>query len=171
MRSKTSYDLIFKCYPATLSYLFFIVLLNTLFTYVPDIDFAGQPVSIADFVVGLIYVFRDFAQRESRHWVIPAMLLGCLISWFFAEEQAALASVAAFAVGEILDWGIYTFTRKPLSRRILWSSLISSPIDSAVLLYFLERLQWTNFAVMTLTKFAGVILLWLYWRYKAYQPR
>lgn len=154
-----------KFYPATMSYLLFIVLLNTIFSYVPDFHIWGQPISIADFVVGLIYVMRDFAQRETKHWVILAMLLGCFISWLLAEEQAALASVGAFAVGELLDWSIYTFTKKPLSKRILWSSVISSPVDSAVNLALLFQLNWLSFILMTITKILGAIALWAYWRY------
>jgi len=159
--------LTFQLYPATLSYLLFIVLLNTLFSYVPDFYIFHMPISIADFVVGLIYVMRDFAQRETKHWVIVAMLLGCLISWLLAEKQAALASVGAFAVGELLDWSIYTFTKKPLSQRILWSSIISSPVDSAVNLYLLMQLNWVGFIVMTCMKIVGAFLLWLYWRVRA----
>ena len=154
----------FKFYPATLSYLLFIVLLNTIFSYIPNLSIFGEPISSADFLVGIIYVMRDFAQRESRHWVIVAMLAGCAISWALAEQQAAIASVAAFAVGESLDWSIYTFTKRPLSQRILLSALISSPADSMVNLYFLYQLNWVGLSLMVMTKFAGVLLLWAYWR-------
>lgn len=155
--------LTFQKYPATFSYLLFIVLLNTIFSYVPDFNILGEPISVADFVVGLIYVMRDFAQRETKHWVILAMLGGCLISWILAEKEAALASVAAFAVGELLDWGIFTFTKKPLSQRLLWSSIISSPIDSAVNLYFLAQFNYVGLILMSITKILGAILLWAYW--------
>lgn len=160
----------FKFYPATLNYLLFIVLLNTLFSYVPNFTVFGEPISVADFAVGLIYVMRDFAQRETKHWVILAMIIGCLISWALAEHQAALASVGAFAVGETLDWSIYTYTKKPLSQRILWSSLISSPVDSAVNLYLLYQLNWVGFIIMTLTKFVGAFVLWFYWYVRRYAP-
>ena len=129
-----------KYYPATINYLLFIVLLNTIFSYIPNFNILGEPISAADFVVGLVYVMRDFAQRESKHLVLVAMVLGCIASWMLAEHQAALASVAAFGVGESLDWGIYTYTKKPISQRILYSSLISSPADSAVNLFFLFQL-------------------------------
>jgi len=156
-------------FPATLAYLLFIVLLNTLFSYVPNFHLLGEPISIADFVVGLIYVLRDFAQRETKHWVIVAMLLGCLISWLLAEHQAAIASVAAFAVGETIDWSIFTFTKKPLSQRILYSSLISAPLDSVVNLYFLHQLNMVGLSLMIATKTMGVLCLWLYWRLRRYR--
>ena len=154
----------FRYYPATTAYLLFIVFLNTLFSYVPSIYIWHAPVSVADFVVGLIYVMRDFAQRESRHWVLLAMLIGCIISWLLAEKQAALASVGAFAVGECLDWSIYTLTNKPLSQRIIWSSLISSPFDSFVNLYLLLAFNWVALIIMTATKILGALALWGYWR-------
>jgi uncharacterized PurR-regulated membrane protein YhhQ (DUF165 family) len=156
--------LTFQLYPATFSYLLFIVLLNTIFSYVPSFNLFGEPISFADFVVGLIYVMRDFAQRETKHWVIAAMFGGCFISWLLAEKQAAFASVMAFGVGELLDWSIFTFTKKPLSQRILWSSIISSPVDTAVNLYFLSQFNWVGLVVMTCTKVLGAFLLWLYWR-------
>ena len=33
------------------------------------------------------------------------------------------------------DWGVFSFTRKPLQHRILLSSLISIPLDSLAFLY------------------------------------
>ena len=45
-----------------------------------------------------------------------------------------MASAAAFAVGELGDWAVYTFTRRPFSQRILISSLIGAPLDSIVFL-------------------------------------
>ena len=116
--------------------------------------------------MGFIYVFRDFAQREIKHWIFLAMLIGCAISWVFAEEQAAFASVAAFSVGELIDWGIFTYTKKPLSERILWSSAISAPVDSVVNLYLLNQLNWLGLSLMIFTKLIGVVALWTGWKIK-----
>jgi queuosine precursor transporter len=154
----------FPYYPATLSYIGLIVLLNSIFSYVPELHMFGQQLSFADFVVGLIYVSRDFTQREIKHWVILAMLIGCAISFCLAEEQAAIASLGAFAAGEFIDWGIFTYTQKPLSQRILWSSLISAPIDSYVNLYLLKQFNWTGMIVMCVVKAIGVLALWYVWR-------
>jgi uncharacterized PurR-regulated membrane protein YhhQ (DUF165 family) len=151
-------------YPATYSYIALIVLLNTIFSYVPDLQVFGQPLSWADFVVGLIYVSRDFAQRETRHWVIVAMLAGCAISFLLAEKQAAIASLGAFAAGEFIDWGIFTWTKKPLSQRILWSSLVSAPVDSYVNLYLLNQMNWPSMGLMLIMKTLGVLALWYIWR-------
>lgn len=152
-----------KNYKATLSYLLFIVLLNTLFSYVPNLNILGEPVSIADFVAGLIYVMRDFAQRETGHWVIAAMLAGCGLSWLLAEHQAAFASVAAFSVGETIDWGIFTFSGWTLPKRLFWSSIISAPVDTWVNLWCLHQLNSMAFIIMTTTKFFGIGCLVYVW--------
>lgn len=151
-------------YPATLCYIGMIVLLNTIFSYVPNLSFGQATFSSADFLVGLIYVTRDFAQREIQHRVIFAMLIGCALSYIFAEKEAALASVAAFIVGESIDWAIFTLTKKPLSQRILWSALVSAPADSVVNLYFLHQLNTIGVSIMICMKWLGVTILWYIWR-------
>lgn len=52
-------------------------------------------------VVGFIFVVRDYAQRRVGHKVLWAMLVGCVVSWYMATPQLAVASAAAFAVGEL----------------------------------------------------------------------
>lgn len=156
----------FPYYPATIAYIVLILLLNSIFSYIPNLHIFGQELSAADFLVGLIYVSRDFTQREIKHWVILAMLIGCGLSFGLAEEQAAIASLGAFAAGEFIDWGIFTFTGRPLSQRILWSSLISAPIDSYVNLYLLHQFNWLGMAVMCVVKALGVLALWYAWRWR-----
>ncbi len=149
---------------ATLSYIGCIVLLNCLFVKLPGISAFGQAFSPADAVVGIIYIVRDFAQREIKHYIFLAMLIGSVISYSLADPVIALASVSAFVSGEVCDWGIFTFTQKPLSERLLLSSIISSPIDSIVFLSVAHRLHFLPFTVMTVGKIIGVMLLWLLWQ-------
>ena len=85
-------------YASTLLYIALIVLINTLFAYLPMWSLWGYPVSPMDFFVGVIYIFRDFAQREIKHYIIAAMLVGCAISYFCANKHIAIASVSAFAI-------------------------------------------------------------------------
>ncbi|MEL6782377.1 MAG: VUT family protein, partial [Pseudomonadota bacterium] len=47
----------------------------------------------------------------------------------------ALASGIAFAVSEMVDWALFTFTKYRLSTRILLSSLVASPVDTSIFLY------------------------------------
>ncbi len=156
---------------ATLSYVVMIVVLNTLFMYMPLMSLFGQSFSSADMFVGSIYIVRDFAQREIKHYIFIAMLVGAIISYLFASKVIALASTAAFVAGEAIDWSIFTFSKKPVSQRLIWSSMISSPIDSIVFLSFAERLHGVEFVVMTVGKMAGVLLLWLVWKWVAIQKK
>lgn len=137
-------------------YLVSIVLVNYLFTVVPSIS-AWQPVSL---LVGIIFILRDLAQREIGHWVIPVMLVGGVISYFMASPFVAVASVTAFLVSELIDWAIYTVSNKPLKDRILLSSTVSTPIDSAVFLLMIGFFGWVTFAVMVVSKMVSALVVW-----------
>jgi len=52
------------------------------------------------------------------------MLCAGIISYFMSAPAVAIASVTAFLISETVDWLVYTVTKKPLSQRILYSSLI-----------------------------------------------
>lgn len=80
-------------------------------------------------VTGLVLVVRDFAQREIKNWVLAAMLVGLALSTLTAWPVIVLASGVAFLISETADWAVYTFTKRPLSQRILISSAVSAPID------------------------------------------
>jgi len=154
----------YKRFACTISYIILIVLINSVFVYAPYIVVRGSLVSSGDLVVGAVYILRDFVQREIKHYVILAMLLGCFFSYVLAEKQIAVASLSAFCIGEFIDWAIYTFTQKPLSQRLLWSSGISAPIDSAIFLYLTNMLNPEGLLVLTLGKFLGIFALWFSWR-------
>ncbi|MGE0595828.1 MAG: VUT family protein [Hyphomonadaceae bacterium] len=88
-----------------------------------------QPLAI---VTGLVLVFRDFAQREMRHWIWGAMITGLLLSTLTSWITIVVASGLAFLISETIDWAVYTFSKKPLSQRIMLSSLASAPLDQIV---------------------------------------
>ena len=144
-------------------YMVLIVGVNWAFAVTPTVSLPGgevwPPVSL---IVGFIFVVRDFAQQRVGHHVLWAMLFGCAASWVMASPDLAIASATAFAVGELADWVLFTATRKPLSRRILLSSLISTPLDSLVFLGLIGRAAPFSFLTMTLSKLAGAFLVfWL----------
>lgn len=153
-------------YKATWSYILLVVVLNKLYTLMPLLSITGEEVSPFDFAVGMVYIFRDFAQREIGRRVIIAMLLAGLLSYIFADHKVAYASLCAFMVGEFIDWAIFTYTNKPLSQRILWSALVSTPIDSFVFLYVVGRINFMAMSIMTLTKILGVVAVWALWRFR-----
>ncbi len=153
-------------YPATLTYIVSVVLINTLFLYIPFVSVLGTTVTPADITAGSIYIFRDFAQREIQHYVIIAMLIACGLSYFLANSAVAYASFAAFSTAELMDWGIFTLTRKPLSERLLLSASISAPIDSFVFCYFVGTLTFLDFTLMTIAKGFGLLLVWHFWKWR-----
>ena len=86
-------------------------------------------------VTGLVFVFRDFVQRRMGQKVLIVMALAIAWSFYYAWPVIALASGIAFAVSEMADWALYTFTKYRLSTRILLSSALASPIDTSIFLY------------------------------------
>lgn len=153
------------------AYIGFVVLLNTLFVLLPLSSAFGQPFSYAELAVGGIYVVRDFAQRAIGHYVIIAMIAAAVLTYVFADQTIAIASLSAFAVGECIDWAIYTFTGKTLSQRILWSSCTSSPIDSVIFLVQMGRFTYFEWAIMSVAKIVGAVALWGWWRIKRDRDR
>lgn len=142
-------------------YVFTVVLVNYAFDIVPLLPLPGgefwSPVAL---IVGFVFVIRDYAQREIGHMVLPAMLLGGVISWLMASPAIALASVCAFLTGELMDWSVYTFTRRPFSQRVLLSSALSTPLDSAVFLSMVGLFSFSSVLMMTLSKMAGACIVY-----------
>ncbi|MDR2891546.1 MAG: VUT family protein [Deltaproteobacteria bacterium] len=145
-----------------LLYIFTIVLVNCAFTVVPIFFLPGgeawSPVAL---IVGFIFVIRDYAQRAIGHKVLLAMLIGGAISWLMASPEVALASICAFLVGELLDWSVYTFTRRPFSQRVLLSSAIGTPLDSAVFMLMIGMFSWPSVIIMTASKMLGATAVFL----------
>ncbi len=148
-------------YRFTALYVMLIVLVNWAFTVVPLVRLPDgtmwPPVSLA---VGFVFVVRDFAQREIGHRILIAMVGGVVISYFMANPAIAYASAAAFLVSELADWAVYSFTGRPLSQRILLSSLLGTPIDSAIFLGGIGILSPAGVATMTASKMLGALIVW-----------
>ena len=145
-----------------LIYVVSIVSVNWLFTVIPPIGI-WQPTSV---IVGLTFIFRDLAQRKIGHWVLPVMLVGGAISYVMADPFVAIASVSAFLISEGVDWMVYTFTKRPLKDRILWSSAVGTPIDSIVFTAMIGILSPLNVVVMTVSKMIGAVVVWFSLRNK-----
>jgi queuosine precursor transporter len=141
-----------------------VILINVAYSKLPVINIDGFAFASGDLITGIIYIVRDFAQRAIGQRVIWAMLAASLISYTLSAADVAIASVIAFATAETLDWLIYTFTKKPLSQRLLWSSIISTPVDSLVFLYCVHMLNPGDMIAMTISKWAGVMLIWWLWK-------
>lgn len=144
------------------TYIGLIAGVNWAFAIVPPLELPGgdlwSPVAL---IVGFVFVVRDFAQRRVGHHILWAMLAGIIISWWMASPQLALASALAFAVGEMADWALYSFTKKPFSQRILISSLLGAPLDSLVFLTFIGIASPVSVGVMSFSKLLGAFVVFL----------
>jgi uncharacterized PurR-regulated membrane protein YhhQ (DUF165 family) len=142
-------------------YLVSVVVANIGFTHLPMIPLPyGGVLAPMSFLVGLVFVFRDYAQREVGHKVLGFMGGGVLASYILADPFVALASAVAFAISELVDWLIYTVYRKPLRDRILVSSAVSTPVDSAVFMLMLGFFSWYGLVVMVASKMVGALVVY-----------
>lgn len=142
------------------AYVMAIFLVNVGFSYVPMI---GTPIGMLSpiaVVVGAIFVIRDYAQRAVGHWILAGMLIGAILSYLLADPFVAVASVAAFVASETSDWVLYTVTKKPFYQRVWISSLISTPIDTAVFLLFINAMTPGTFVLMVLSKLIAAAVIW-----------
>lgn len=151
----------------TAAYIGAVVAINWLFVVIPMVPVLGTMFPPVMLVVGFVFVFRDFAQREIGHWVIIAMLAAGGISYFMSAPVVAVASVTAFLISEAIDWAVYTFTRKPLSQRILYSSAIAVPVDTIVFLQMVGFFDWTAVALVSAAKMLGALVFWMVLRNRA----
>lgn len=100
-------------------------------------NFAGERVVFQPLTIltGLVFVVRDFVQREMGHRVLVLMAVAVGWSFYYSWPVIALASAIAFAISEGVDWLLFTFTKYRLSTRIWLSSAFAAPVDTTVFLY------------------------------------
>jgi len=154
----------------TFVYVALIPFINWSFTWAPMWEvlpgWAFNPVTI---VTGLVLVVRDFAQREVGHYVLIAMAIALALTAWAAGPELALASGAAFAIAEMVDWTLFTFTKYRLSTRVLLSSAIAAPLDTTIFLYGAEmirpdQLTGPNVTMSIIGKMLGAIVIWWFVR-------
>lgn len=137
-----------------------IVLVNWMFTNLAPWPTPLGDLFLANIVVGFVFVLRDYAQRETGHKVLLATALAGVLTWFMVDPMIAMASVTAFILSETADWACYSFTRRPLSQRILYSSLIAVPLDTLAFQYLAGYLTPAAFATEVASKALGVFAVW-----------
>ncbi|MBP2231438.1 uncharacterized PurR-regulated membrane protein YhhQ (DUF165 family) [Azospirillum agricola] len=109
---------------------------------------------------GLIFVLRDMVQVRFGHWSLAAMLVGTLLSTLLADPFVATASVAAFAVSELIDWAVFTVTKRPLRDRLWLSAALSVPVDTALFFGMLDIWDPGVWAASLASKLLGVSVVW-----------
>ncbi len=118
-------------------YLALVPLVNWSFAWAPRYPIGDTGGIIIPFTVvtGLVLVIRDLAQREAGKWIFLLLGIGVGLTWLSAGGVLAFASGAAFLVSELVDWAVYTWVKRPLSQRVVISSVFSAPVDSSVFLF------------------------------------
>ena len=129
-------------------YIFSVVLVNYGFS-----SFSGYE-WFWSIVVGTVFITRDYCQR------IGAMAVAGVLSYFMADPYVAIASVSAFAVAEIVDWVVYSLTKRPLADRILVSSAIATPLDTVVFLSILGLLSPSLIGFQVASKMLAAVVIW-----------
>jgi queuosine precursor transporter len=144
----------------TALYVVSIVAVNWMFMAIAPWSTPLGDLYLANIVVGFVFVLRDYAQREIGHSVLFATAGAGILTWFMVDPAIALASVTAFILSETADWAVYSFTKKPVSQRILYSSLFAVPLDTFAFQYLAGYLSPAAFSTEVASKAVGVLLVW-----------
>lgn len=149
--------------PAVFAHIGLVVAVNILFSVVPMLETPIGLLSPVALIVGGVFVVRDYAQRAAGHYVIVAMMLATVISYLMADPFVAVASALAFLTSELVDWGLYSATSKPFHHRVLLSSMLSTPVDTAVFLYWINSMTLGTFLLMVASKMVAAVLIYGYY--------
>ena len=135
-------------------YITTVVAINMAFAYIPPVVlFDGTIFTVGSVIAGLVFVARDFAQREVGHKAVLALMLAAgVLSYLLADPFVAIASITAFAISEISDYIVYSKYKGEFNKRVVVSSLVSVPIDTAVFLAIISHLSALSFIVMCISK-------------------
>lgn len=152
-------------YKSSLLYLLLIPFVNWLFSWAPVFPLPdGGTWTPFTIITGLVLVFRDFSQREIGNKVLILLVVGVALSFLLAPPAIAIVSALAFAVSEIVDWVVYSVSKRPLHQRVVISSLFSAPVDSTLFLYGADIVVsgvlsgWSVLASVT-SKILGALLV------------
>lgn len=145
----------------TLGYFGTIVFANMMLLWFDPLFIAGSAIPPAIFASGFVFVLRDFAQREIGHLVLIAIVAAAGTTFWLAGPEVAIPSASAFLVAELADWIIYSVTKRPMSQRVVISSLISVPMDTAVFYALLGILDPLALALGVAIKLVGTLVFWI----------
>lgn len=140
------------------TYIASVLAINYAFSLFPHLDLVWSCWA------GLIFVLRDMVQVRFGHWSLAAMLTATVLSYLLADPVVATASVAAFAVSELIDWVVFTVTKRPLRDRLWLSAALSVPVDTALFFGMLDIWDPTVWGVSLASKLLGVSVVWLLMR-------
>ncbi|MDD1014266.1 MULTISPECIES: preQ0 transporter [Pseudomonas] len=138
-----------------IAYISSVVLINYAFSSAPHLDVIWSAWG------GLVFILRDMVQTRFGHGALVAMLAALVLSYITSEPAIALASASAFAVSELIDWLVFTITKRPLHDRLWLSSALSIPVDTFIFFGMIGALTPIVVGTALASKFAGVTVVWL----------
>ena len=138
-----------------IAYISSVVLINYAFSSAPHLDVIWSAWG------GLVFVLRDMVQTRFGHGALVAMLVALVLSYVTSDPAIALASATAFAVSELIDWLVFSITKRPLHDRLWISSALSIPIDTFIFFGMIGALPPAVVGTALASKFAGVTAVWL----------
>lgn len=140
------------------AYIGSILAINYAFSLFPHLDLVWSCWA------GLIFILRDMVQVRFGHWALAAMLSGTVLSYLLTDPFVATASVVAFAVSEMIDWVVFTVTKRRLRDRLWLSAALSVPVDTALFFGMLDIWEPGVWAASLASKLLGVSAVWLMMR-------
>ncbi|MBV4534758.1 MULTISPECIES: VUT family protein [Pseudomonas] len=144
-----------------IAYISSVVLINYAFSSAPHLDVIWSAWG------GLVFILRDMVQTRYGHGALLAMLAALLLSYITSEPAIALASATAFFVSELIDWLVFSITRRPLRDRLWLSSALSIPVDTFIFFGMIGALTPAVAGTALASKFAGVTAVWLAMTWRA----
>lgn len=140
----------------SMMYISTVVIINMAFTYIdPIILYDGTMWSVGSILAGLVFVVRDYAQKEVGHkYILILMVIAAAISYLMASPFVAIASLIAFSASEVCDYLAFTFKKGSFKSKVIASSLVSIPVDTVIFLMVISHLSWFSFVVMCASKTA-----------------
>ncbi|MGE8327659.1 VUT family protein [Pseudomonas urmiensis] len=144
-----------------IAYISSVVLINYAFSSAPHLDVIWSAWG------GLVFILRDMVQTRYGHGALLAMLAALLLSYITSEPAIALASATAFFVSELIDWLVFSITRRPLRDRLWLSSALSIPVDTFIFFGMIGALTPAVAGTALVSKFAGVTAVWLAMTWRA----
>lgn len=140
-------------------YMLSILLGNLFVIWFGIVKVAGLTFPAGVIFIGLTFSFRDFVQRKWGDWACWIWMILATILTFFLNQKVAMASVAAFAIAESVDWVLFKYLKLSLKKRIMFSNLLSCPLDSAIFVTIAFGWYWPAIWGQALIKYVSGLLV------------
>lgn len=132
-----------------------VVVVNAMFILLPPFQLGGMFLTAGSLVCGSTFVLRDLADRRVGNKVVFATLFATAITAAMSAQLAA-ASGVAFLLSEMVDMAVFRRWPGSFKARVVASSIIGTPIDSAVFMLMAGFFSWPGLAVMVASKLVAL---------------